>query len=113
MLSEHPAILGHSISIAKLAHQLLYRTFQKVRIKMFLKKRFSFMVKEQNQMTKPQNDEVIIAKNVGVYFDTSVSQDDYKSRLINIFKRKKKKKKQTKKIWPLKDINLTEHKEEK
>src|SRR5690625_5042281 len=109
MLSEHPAILGHSISIAKLAHQLLYRTFQKVRIKMFLKKRFSFMVKDQNQMTKPPNDEVIVAENVGVYFDTSVSQDDYKSRLINIFKKEENKKNQPKKIWPLKDISFTGH----
>lgn len=67
------------------------------------------MVNEQNQIVKPSNDEVVVAKNVGVCFDTGVNQDDYKSRLLNLFKRKNTQQKQPRKIWPLKDISFTGH----
>jgi len=58
-------------------------------------------------------DEVIKAKNVSVYFDTRHSDDDYKSRLMNILNPKKlkelkeKRESQPHKIWPLKDISFT------
>jgi len=57
-----------------------------------------------------QTKEVIVAKDVGVYFDTRLSDDDYKSRILNMFKRKKNKpsdKKRPQIIWPLKNINFT------
>lgn len=60
-------------------------------------------------------EKVIVAKNVGVAFRTDRSQDDYKSRLINIFSRKsrnKDKHKKPKKVWALKDISFTGYKGE-
>lgn len=60
-----------------------------------------------------QTEDVIVAENVGVYFDTRMSQDDYKSRLFDIFTRKtKNEKNKPRKIWPLKDITFKGHKGE-
>ncbi len=61
-----------------------------------------------------EREDVVVAEEVGVYFDTRMSQDDYKSRLINLFslKSKKERKKQPRKIWPLKDISFKGHKGE-
>lgn len=68
------------------------------------------MANEQNQVIKPSNDEVIVADNVGVYFDSRTNQDDYKSRLFNLFKKQEKEKKQQpKRVWPLKSISFTGH----
>src|SRR5690625_7844574 len=59
-------------------------------------------------------EEVIVAKDVGVYFDTDSNQNDYKSRLINVFKREKETEteKREKKFWSLKEISFTGHKGE-
>jgi len=56
-------------------------------------------------------EEVIVAKDVGVYFDTDSNQNDYKSRLINMFKREKETttEQQNKKFWSLKEISFTGH----
>lgn len=73
------------------------------------------MSNEQEQVKKPSENEVIVAKDVGVYFDTRHSQDDYKSRMMNVFKPKefleqrKKEKKQPTKVWPLKSISFSGH----
>src|SRR5690625_1600796 len=65
------------------------------------------MKNDQNERLT-ENEDVIDAKNVGVYFDTRISQDDYKSRLFDIFTRKRNEEKnQPRKVWPLKDINFT------
>ncbi|HLS22915.1 MAG TPA: ABC transporter ATP-binding protein [Pseudogracilibacillus sp.] len=67
--------------------------------------------KQLEQVEKTE--EVIVAENVGVYFDTRISQDDYKSRLLSLFSRKsKEEKKQPRKVWPLKDISFKGHKGE-
>jgi len=72
------------------------------------------MLNEQNQKITASDEEVIIAENVGVYFDARNNQDDYKSRLINLFKKREKnlKKSEPRKVWPLKDISFTGHKGE-
>ena len=76
------------------------------------KEGFKRMKNEQMEQEK-QTKDVIVADNVGVYFDSGMSQDDYKSRLLNIFTRKsKQEQKQPKKIWPLKDISFRGHKGE-
>lgn len=60
-----------------------------------------------------ETEDVIVAENVGVYFDSQMNQDDYKSRLLNLFKRKSKKdEKRPRKVWPLKDISFRGHKGE-
>lgn len=53
--------------------------------------------------------EIVVSKNIGVYFDSDSNQDDYKSRLINLFKigKSEDKKDRGEKKWPLKDINFT------
>lgn len=76
------------------------------------KEGFKRMENEQKDQIK-ETEDVIVAENVGVYFDTSMSQDDYKSRLLNVFKRKSKTdQKQPRKVWPLKDISFKGHKGE-
>src|SRR5690625_299866 len=70
------------------------------------------MKNEQNEQ-KRKTEDVIVAENIGVYFDSRMNQDDYKSRLLNLFKRKSEKdKKQPRKVWPLKDISFRGHKGE-
>lgn len=54
-----------------------------------------------------QKEDVVVAKNVGVSFQTNKFNDDVKSRVINLFKKDKKSK--TKKVWPLKDIDFSGH----
>lgn len=49
---------------------------------------------------------VVKAENIGVSFNSGDNQDDYKSKLIGLFKRDRERK-ERKKIWPLKDINFT------
>lgn len=69
----------------------------------------------ENDQLKRHNDpeKVIVARDVGVYFDTRMNQDDYKSRLFDIFTRKSKEEKnQPRKIWSLKDITFDGHKGE-
>src|SRR5690606_6425783 len=69
----------------------------------------------ENEVIKQQNDreKVIVAQNVGVYFDTRMSQDDYKSRLFDILRPKSEEEKnKPKKIWSLKDITFDGHKGE-
>lgn len=53
--------------------------------------------------------EIIVAKDIGVYFDSDSNQDDYKSKLINLFKKNKSsdKKSREEKKWPLKAIDFT------
>src|SRR5699024_801786 len=70
------------------------------------------MVNEQNQIVKPSNDEVVVAKNVGVCFYRGVNQDDYKSWILNLFQLNNSQNKKPRKIWPLKEISFTGHKGE-
>lgn len=71
------------------------------------------MFDEENQDIELLDDEVIKAKDVSVYYDTRHSDDDFKSRLMNVFNPKKlremreKRTTQPNKIWPLKDVNFT------
>lgn len=62
-----------------------------------------------NQQTAENREEVVIADKVGVSFRTDISKDDYKSRLINLFRRKNRKKDKNKpeKVWALEDITFT------
>lgn len=75
--------------------------------------RFYFMFDEKNQDIEILEDEVIKAENISVYYDARQSDDDYKSRLMNVFNPKKlrelkeKRKNQPKKIWPLKNVSFT------
>lgn len=75
--------------------------------------RFYLMFDEENQDIEILEDEVIKAKDVSVYYDARQSDDDYKSRLMNVFNPKKlrelkeKRESQPQKIWPLKDVNFT------
>lgn len=64
------------------------------------------MLNEQD-LVELNKDEVIIAKDIGVYFNANSSNDDYKSRIINFIRRKKtSNQNQPKKIWPLKSISF-------
>lgn len=56
---------------------------------------------------KELKEEVVVSKNIGVYFDNSFYRDDVKSHVFNIFRKKGKVKNERKKVWPLKDINFT------
>lgn len=61
-------------------------------------------------MTNVKKTEVVKAEGIGVYFNSGSYQDDYKSRLINLFNPrewKNRRSKENKKVWPLKDINFT------
>lgn len=70
------------------------------------------MFDEENQDIELLDDEVIKAKDVSVYYDTRHSDDDFKSRLMNVFNPKKlremreKRTTQSNKIWPLKDVSF-------
>jgi teichoic acid transport system ATP-binding protein len=70
------------------------------------------MYNEQEEVKGASNKNVIHAENVGVYFDRGTNQDDYKSRLLNVFKRKENKKNQPQKFWSLQDIHFAGHKGE-
>lgn len=68
------------------------------------------MVKERSDMTNSK-EEVIKSENIAVSF-INRNQDDYKSRILGAFKRKRSKENMPKKTWPLKDINFTGHRGE-
>src|SRR5699024_4131510 len=68
------------------------------------------MSNEQKELQKPsQEKDVIVSKDVGVFFDGRANQDDYKSRLLNIFQKRSEEEKQEKRIWPLKSISFEGH----
>ena len=69
------------------------------------------MLKEHQTIERKPND-IIIAEDVGVCFNANSSNDDYKSRIINILKGKEKLLKTPKKVWPLKSISFKGHKGE-
>ena len=67
------------------------------------------MVKEQ-KIIESNKEDVIVAEDVGVCFDARSNNDDYKSLILNMFRRKEKAEaKQPKKIWPLKSISFKGH----
>src|SRR5690625_7157116 len=71
------------------------------------------MSNEENKEIELIDKEVMKAEEVSVYFNARHSQDDYKSRLMNIFNPKKlrelkeKRESEPQKIWPLKDISFS------
>lgn len=71
------------------------------------------MLDEENQDTVLSDDEVIKAKDVSVFYNARHNQDDYKSRVMNIFNPKKlremkaKRQNEPDKIWPLKNVSFT------
>src|SRR5690625_6705006 len=71
------------------------------------------MSNEENREIELIDNEVMKAEDVSVYFNARQSQDDYKSRLMNIFNPKKlrelreKRESEPQKIWPLKDISFS------
>ncbi|HLS67173.1 MAG TPA: ATP-binding cassette domain-containing protein [Pseudogracilibacillus sp.] len=68
---------------------------------------------KSEKLDTEKREEVVKAEGVGVYFDANANQDDYKSRLLNLFTRKKTSEpKRPKRIWPLKDISFTGYKGE-
>jgi len=64
------------------------------------------MTTEETPTTNESREDVIVARNVGVFFEKGKLQDDYKSKLLGMFQRKTEKKK-VKTVWPLEDINFT------
>src|SRR5699024_4334428 len=68
------------------------------------------MLNEQRKidaLTKEEKN-IIVAEDIGVSFDVKSNNDDYKSRIINLFKPKKESpSKQPKKILPLTSISCT------
>lgn len=70
-------------------------------------------MKNELEEQREKTEDVIVAENVGVFFDSSMSQDDYKSRLLDLLTLKSKKNKtKPEKIWSLKDISFKGHKGE-
>src|SRR5699024_11170460 len=65
------------------------------------------MMQEELVKKTPAKD-VIKSEHIGVYFNANSHQDDLKSRVFNMFKKKEKQNKPEKK-WPLKDISFTGH----
>lgn len=71
------------------------------------------MIEEKNKEIELFEGEVMKAKDVSVFYDTRQSEDDYKSRLMNIFNPKKlremreKRKNEPRKIWPVKNVSFT------
>src|SRR5690625_2647358 len=71
------------------------------------------MLKTNNHPTKSSNpNDIIVADDIGVYFNVGQKQDDFKSRLLNVFSKKEKQTNEIKTIWPLTSINFTGHKGE-
>lgn len=69
------------------------------------------MVAKQKSSDKELSKEVIQAQKLGVYYKTGNFHDDYKSRLINLFKKGPKREK-SKKVWSLEEIDFSGHKGE-
>ncbi|MBU9712947.1 ABC transporter ATP-binding protein [Evansella tamaricis] len=65
----------------------------------------------QNLDFSGQREIVLQAKNLGVSFHSGFHTDDYKSHVINFFKRNKEKV-ENKIIWPLRNIDITGYKGE-
>ncbi|SDZ55596.1 teichoic acid transport system ATP-binding protein [Evansella caseinilytica] len=63
-----------------------------------------------NEIDEPK-EIVLDAKNIGVSFHSGYRTDDYKSHMINFFK-KKKEAKDSKVVWPLRSINIAGYKGE-
>src|SRR5699024_4824303 len=64
------------------------------------------MATEETATTNESREDVIVARNVGVFFEKGKIQDDYKSKLLGMFQRNEEKEK-VKIVWPLEDINFT------
>lgn len=62
--------------------------------------------KDSSTKTEKINNDIIVAKNVGLSFLNEEIHDDIKSRIFNLFKKREKKKKKGK-TWALKDITFT------
>lgn len=79
----------------------------------FSKNEVLLMIEEKNQDIELFEGEVMKAKDVSVFYDTRRSEDDYKSRLMNVFNPKKRREMKEKresepsKIWPLKSVSFT------
>ncbi|MFD1385900.1 ABC transporter ATP-binding protein [Oceanobacillus oncorhynchi subsp. oncorhynchi] len=61
---------------------------------------------DNEKIDKQSKEEVVVSKNIAVSFHDNRHADDLKSTLTNLFKKKKNKKK-SEKVWPLKDITFT------
>lgn len=71
------------------------------------------MLNTDNHPTKSSNpDDIIVADDIGVYFNVGQRQDDFKSRLLHVFSKKENQNNEVKTIWPLTSINFTGHKGE-
>src|SRR5690625_1311121 len=78
-----------------------------------LYKRGIFMLNTDNAPNKNTNpNDIIVADDIGVYFNVGQKQDDFKSRLLNVFKKEEAQDNEVKTIWPLTSINFTGHKGE-
>src|SRR5690625_1156237 len=69
------------------------------------------MINEKNSTNNKNTKDVIEANNLGVFFESGNFHDDYKSRLINLFKKGPKAMKKEK-FWSLKEIDFSGHKGE-
>ena len=56
------------------------------------------MQEQTKQQKQETTEEVIVSKDIGVYFDDRSYQDDLKSRVFRIFKRREKQKKREKSV---------------
>ncbi|WP_152657042.1 ABC transporter ATP-binding protein [Oceanobacillus sp. CFH 90083] len=61
---------------------------------------------DNEKIEKQSKEEVVVSKNVAVSFHDNRHADDLKSTIINLF-RKKEKRKKAEKVWPLKDITFS------
>src|SRR5699024_36754 len=64
------------------------------------------MATEETPTTNESREDVIVARNVDVFFEKGKLQDDYKSKLLGMFQRKEEREK-VEIVKPLEDINLT------
>src|SRR5690625_5485781 len=71
------------------------------------------MIENKDESLELREGEVIKAKDVSVYYNARRNDDDYKSRLMNVFNPKKlremreKRQNEPDKIWPLKNVSFT------
>src|SRR5690625_1396738 len=71
------------------------------------------MIENKDASLELREGEVIKAKDVSVYYNARRNDDDYKSRLMNVFNPKKlremreKRQNEPDKIWPLKNVSFT------
>ncbi|MDE5415815.1 ABC transporter ATP-binding protein [Alkalihalobacterium chitinilyticum] len=69
------------------------------------------MLKIDSNNEEAMKEEVIRAENLGVCFESGQTRDDYKSKVLDLFK-KKDKDEQGKLFWPLRNLNFTGYKGE-